>query len=116
MKEINFVFLQCVFHSIRFKVNKRLEYSGTPFLCLHLIGKWLNVFGKREFGNIQKCHFAFLCASGFLRLMICKNEVSIKILFGVCLCIYCLAWVGMTIFRRLLSVESKLNSRICYIT
>ena len=22
----------CVFHSIRFKVNKRLEYSGTPFL------------------------------------------------------------------------------------
>ena len=31
MTEINFVFLQCVFHSIRFKVNKRLEYSGTPF-------------------------------------------------------------------------------------
>ena len=23
--------LQCVFHSIRFKVNKRLEFSGTPF-------------------------------------------------------------------------------------
>ena len=42
MTEINFVFLQCVFHSIRFKVNKRLEYSGTPFLCLHLIGKKLN--------------------------------------------------------------------------
>jgi len=49
MTEINFVFLQCVFHSIRFKVNKRLEYSGTPFLCLHLIGKKLNTFGQREF-------------------------------------------------------------------
>ncbi len=23
--------LHCVFHGIRFKVNKRLEYSGTPF-------------------------------------------------------------------------------------
>ena len=28
---INSVPLYCVFHSIRFKVNKRLEYSGTPF-------------------------------------------------------------------------------------
>ena len=27
----NVVPLQRVFHSIRFKVNKRLEYSGTPF-------------------------------------------------------------------------------------
>ena len=26
-----YVHLQCVFHSIRFKVNKRLEFSGTPF-------------------------------------------------------------------------------------
>ena len=25
------LYLQCVFHSIRFKVNKRLGYSGIPF-------------------------------------------------------------------------------------
>ncbi len=28
--------LHRVFHSIRFKVNKRLEFSGTPFLCPYL--------------------------------------------------------------------------------
>ena len=27
----NYLPLKCVFHIIRFKVNKRLEYSGTPF-------------------------------------------------------------------------------------
>ena len=27
------VSLQRVFHSIRFKVNKRLGYGGIPFLC-----------------------------------------------------------------------------------
>ena len=33
--EVNVILLQCVFHSIRFKVNKRLEYGGTPFfVCL----------------------------------------------------------------------------------
>jgi len=31
--EINALSLHCVFHSIRFKVNKRLEYGGTPFFC-----------------------------------------------------------------------------------
>ena len=30
--------LQCVFHSIRFKVNKRLEYSGTPFFMPFRVG------------------------------------------------------------------------------
>ena len=30
--------LHCVFHSIRFKVNKRLEYSGTPFFMPFRVG------------------------------------------------------------------------------
>ena len=31
------VSLHCVFHSIRFKVNKRLEYGGTPFFMSILL-------------------------------------------------------------------------------
>ena len=32
---IIFLYLQCVFHSIRFKVNKVLGHGGDPFLFLY---------------------------------------------------------------------------------
>ena len=43
---LSYVYLQCVFHSIRFKVNKRLEYGGTPFFIYILI--LLNIQSNRS--------------------------------------------------------------------
>ena len=39
--------LQCVFHSIRFKVNKRLEQGVAPFFILY--GQYANVHEKYTF-------------------------------------------------------------------
>jgi len=43
--------LQCVFHGIRFKVNKRLGFSGIPFFVpirLAFVAEWAFKSGKKS--------------------------------------------------------------------